>query len=147
MKHYRWTNGLFRFLSLFAIIVLIACGQAEKEAIPTPTPMGKKVYKNLVVGFAQVGAESEWRTGNTASIKEAAENLGVELKFVDGQQAQENQIKAIRTFIAQQVDVIGVSPVLETGWESVFLEAKEAGIPIILVDRGPMLLRIFMPPI
>ena len=88
-----------------------------------------------MVGFAQVGAESEWRTGNSASIQDAAESLGVELKFADGQQAQENQIKAIRTFIAQQVDVIGVSPVVETGWESVFQEANDAGIPIILVDR------------
>jgi simple sugar transport system substrate-binding protein len=96
---------------------------------------GEKTYRDLVVGYSQIGAESEWRTGNTASIKEAAENLGVELIFSDAQQKQENQIKAIRTFIAQQVDVIGVSPVVETGWESVFQEAKEAGIPIILVDR------------
>jgi ABC-type sugar transport system substrate-binding protein len=95
----------------------------------------KKTYRNLVVGFSQIGAESEWRTGNTESIKEAAEDLGVELIFSDAQQKQENQIKAIRTFIAQQVDVIGVSPIVETGWESVFQEAKDAGIPIILVDR------------
>jgi len=61
--------------------------------------------------------------------------LGVELKFSDGQQKQENQIKAIRSFIAQKVDVIGVPPVVETGWETVFTEAKDAGIPIILVDR------------
>ncbi len=123
---------------LFAILILslVGCSQGQFAQVPaTQTPMGHKTYKNLVVGFAQVGAESEWRTGNTESIREAAESLGVELKFVDGQQEQENQIKAIRTFIAQQVDVIGVSPVVETGWESVFQEAKEAGIPIILVDR------------
>jgi simple sugar transport system substrate-binding protein len=84
---------------------------------------------------SQLGAESEWRTGNTASIKNAAEELGVGLIFLDAQQKQENQIKAIRTFIAQQVDVIGVSPIVETGWDSVFQEAKEASIPIILVDR------------
>jgi simple sugar transport system substrate-binding protein len=96
---------------------------------------GIKTYSELVVGFSQIGAESEWRTGNTDSIKEAAADLGVELLFSDAQQKQENQIKAIRTFIAQQVDVIGVSPIVETGWESVFQEAKDAGIPIILVDR------------
>jgi len=96
---------------------------------------GVKTYSELVVGYSQIGAESEWRTGNTASIKEAAADLGVELLFSDAQQKQENQIKAIRTFIAQQVDVIGVSPIVETGWESVFQEAREAGIPIILVDR------------
>jgi ABC-type sugar transport system substrate-binding protein/ABC-type uncharacterized transport system ATPase subunit len=71
----------------------------------------------------------------TPSIKDEAERLGVELKFSDAQQKQENQIKAIRSFIAQQVDVIGVSPVVETGWETVFQEAKDAGIPLILVDR------------
>jgi galactofuranose transport system substrate-binding protein len=94
-----------------------------------------KTYSDLVVGYAQVGSESEWRSANTQSIKETARDLNVELRFMDGQQKQENQINAIRTFIAQRVDVIGVSPVIETGWDEVFKEAKEAGIPIILVDR------------
>jgi galactofuranose transport system substrate-binding protein len=129
-----------RAITWLMILVLFGCGQVQLPAIgqaPTPTSPGpvKKTYKDLVVGFAQVGAESEWRTGNTESIKTAAESLGVELKYVDGQQSQAKEIAAIRTFIAQQVDVIGVSPVVETGWESVFQEAKEAGIPIILVDR------------
>jgi simple sugar transport system substrate-binding protein len=122
------------------ILALGACGVANSAgpstgADQTETVDEKKTYKDLVVGYSQIGAESEWRTGNTASIKEAAEKLGVELMFSDAQQKQENQIKAIRTFIAQQVDIIGVSPVVETGWESVFQEAKDAGIPIILVDR------------
>lgn len=122
------------------ILALAACGQNRNFTLPgsataTVENVGGKKYKDLVVGFAQVGAESEWRTGNSQSIKDAAESLGVELLFADGQQEQENQIKAIRTFIAQQVDVIGVSPVIETGWDSVFQEAKDAGIPIILVDR------------
>lgn len=125
-------------LSVMAAIV--ACGTLSPFE-PTPSPFqdqqntGKKTYKNLVVGYAQIGAESEWRTGNTVSIKSEAERLGVELQFSDAQQKQENQIKAIRTFIAQQVDVIGVSPVVETGWDSVLEEAKDAGIPVILVDR------------
>jgi ABC-type sugar transport system substrate-binding protein len=94
-----------------------------------------KTYQDLIVGYAQLGAESEWRSANTASVKEAAEALGVELRFSDAQQKQENQIKAIRSLIAQRVDVIGVPPLVETGWEDVFKEAKAAGIPIILVDR------------
>lgn len=88
-----------------------------------------------MIGFAQIGAESEWRTGNTASIKETAAQLEVELKFSDAQQKQDNQIMALRSFIAQKVDVIGISPVVETGWEPIFQEAQAAGIPIILVDR------------
>lgn len=89
----------------------------------------------IVVGYAQLGAESEWRTACTNSIKEEAEKRGIELKFSDAQQKQENQIKAIRSFIAQGVDVIGVSPVVESGWETVFKEVKDAGIPLVLVDR------------
>jgi galactofuranose transport system substrate-binding protein len=111
------------------LTALPALGQAP----PVTTP--KKSYQDLVVGYAQIGAESEWRIANTASMRETADELGVELKFADGQQKQENQIKALRTFIAMKLDVIGISPVVETGWEGVFREVKDAGIPLILVDR------------
>ena len=92
--------------------------------------------KPLVIGFSQVGAESEWRTANTNSIKEAAKKDGVTLKFADAQQKQENQVKAIRSFIAQHVDVIAFSPVVESGWDTVLREAKAAKIPVILTDRA-----------
>jgi ABC-type sugar transport system substrate-binding protein len=92
--------------------------------------------KKITLGFAQIGAESEWRTANTKSIKEAAEAAGINLKFSDAQQKQENQIKAIRAYIAQKVDVIAFSPVVETGWEPVLKEAKAAKIPVILTDRA-----------
>jgi galactofuranose transport system substrate-binding protein len=91
---------------------------------------------SIVLGFSQVGAESEWRTANTQSIKEAATQEGITLKFSDAQQKQENQIKAIRSFIAQRVNVIAFSPVVETGWEPVLREAKAARIPVILTDRA-----------
>ena len=90
----------------------------------------------LVLGFSQVGAESEWRTANTSSIKDAAKKDGVTLKFADAQQRQENQVKAIRSFIAQRVNVIAFSPVVESGWETVLREAKAAKIPVILTDRA-----------
>ena len=92
--------------------------------------------KPLVMGFSQVGAESEWRTANTASVRDAAKKAGVSLKFADAQQRQENQVKAIRNFIAQKVDVIAFSPVVESGWETVLREAKAAKIPVILTDRA-----------
>ncbi len=90
----------------------------------------------LSMGFSQVGAESEWRSANSASIKDAAKKDGVNLKFADAQQKQENQVKAIRSFIAQKVDVIAFSPVVESGWETVLREAKAANIPVILTDRA-----------
>ena len=90
----------------------------------------------LTLGFAQVGAESEWRTANTQSIKDAAKAAGITLKFSDAQQKQENQIKAIRSFIAQKVDVIAFAPVVTTGWDTVLAEAKKAKIPVILTDRS-----------
>ncbi len=90
----------------------------------------------IVLGFSQIGAESEWRTANSNSIKAAAAEAGIQLKFSDAQQKQENQIKALRSFIAQRVDVIAFSPVVETGWETVLREAKKANIPVVLTDRA-----------
>jgi len=92
--------------------------------------------KPLVVGFSQIGAESSWRTAETNSIRNEAKKRGIELKFSDAQQKQENQIKATNAFIAQKVDAIILAPVVETGWEPVLTQAKAAGIPVILVDRG-----------
>ena len=99
-------------------------------------PTSAWAQKPIVLGFSQVGAESEWRTANTESIKSAAKEAGIELKFSDAQQKQENQIKAIRSFIAQRVDVIAFSPVVESGWEPVLREAKAAKIPVVLTDRA-----------
>src|SRR6185295_10880662 len=92
--------------------------------------------KGTPIGFSQIGAESAWRTAETESIRKEAEKRGVDLKFSDAQQKQENQIKALRAFIAQRVDAIILAPVVETGWEPVLKEAKRANIPVILVDRG-----------
>ncbi|MBC2932490.1 ABC transporter substrate-binding protein [Nocardioides sp. zg-1228] len=90
----------------------------------------------ITMGFAQVGAESGWRTANTKSIQESAEAEGVDLKFTDAQGKQENQIQAIRSYIQQKVDVIAFSPVVETGFDAVLQEAKAANIPVILTDRA-----------
>lgn len=127
-----------------ALLVAAACAAGAPPAVgsaptvgevSTPGVHAKKTYADLIVGFAQLGAESEWRTANTKSIRDTADRLGVELRFSDAQQKQDNQIRAIRSLIIQRVDVIGLSPIVETGWGPVFQEAKDAGIPIILVDR------------
>ncbi len=109
-----------------------AIGMAAAGPQTSPAAGGKK----LRVGFAQIGAESDWRKANTESIKAEAAKRGVELIFSDAQQKQENQIKALRTFVAKGVDVIAFSPVVETGWEPVLKEIKAAGIPVILTDRA-----------
>jgi galactofuranose transport system substrate-binding protein len=113
---------------LMCAAALAACGSDDSGS-------GKDDGK-IVMGFAQVGAESGWRTANTDSIKASAESAGVELKFSDAQQKQENQIQAIRSYIQQKVDVIAFSPVVETGWDAVLQEAKAANIPVILTDRA-----------
>ena len=92
--------------------------------------------KQLTVGFSQIGAENPWRTAETGSIKSEAEKRKVNLKFSDAQGKQENQIQAIKAFIAQKVDAIILAPVVETGWEPVLKQAKQAKIPVVLVDRG-----------
>lgn len=111
---------------------------ATLAAVPAALawPQLARAQGKIVLGFSQIGAESEWRTANTESIKSAAKEHGIELKFSDAQQKQENQIKAIRSFIAQKVDVIAFSPVVESGWGTVLREAKAAKIPVILTDRA-----------
>ncbi|MDF2392976.1 substrate-binding domain-containing protein [Aeromonas sp. 2HA2] len=91
---------------------------------------------DMTVGFSQIGSESGWRAAETSVAKTEAEKRGITLKIADAQQKQENQIKAIRSFIAQGVDAIFIAPVVQTGWEPVLQEAKEADIPVFLLDRN-----------
>src|SRR3546814_818836 len=90
----------------------------------------------MTVGFSQIGSESGWRAAETTVTKREAEKRHINLKFSDAQQKQENQIRAIRSFIAQGVDAILVAPVVETGWDAVLQEAKDAKIPVVLLDRN-----------
>jgi ABC-type sugar transport system substrate-binding protein len=125
--------------------MLASCGQAPATTAPagaTSQPAaaantGTKTYKDMVLCYPQLGAESDWRTANTASIKETAASLGIkQLVFSDAQQKQENQISAVRACIQQGVDVIALPPVVEDGWDAVLTEAKNANIPVIVVDRS-----------
>jgi ABC-type sugar transport system substrate-binding protein len=117
------TRRLASLALTFGLLLVASCGKQPQD-------------DRIVLGFSQIGAESEWRTANTESIKSAAATSNIDLRFADAQQKQENQIKALRSFIAQKVDVIAFSPVVETGWDTVLMEAKTAGIPVILTDRA-----------
>ncbi len=122
---------------LLAVVLCLAtvffCGCSGEDPHPLP---GSSEDNLIVVGFSQVGAESEWRVANTENIKSVlSEENGYMLIFDDARQEQENQIRAIRMFIQQDVDYIVFSPKVETGWNSILLEAKEAGIPVIAIDR------------
>jgi galactofuranose transport system substrate-binding protein len=117
-------------LAAAAAALFVACSGGD------PKPAAGDGSKPIVLGFSQIGAESEWRTANTTSVQSAAQEAGITLRFSDAQQKQENQIKALRSFIAQRVDVIAFSPVVETGWETVLREAQAAKIPVILTDRA-----------
>jgi ABC-type sugar transport system substrate-binding protein len=154
MKHFKFVIVMIVALS----ILLSACGTAAPAPVaeapaaapaateapaaapaateaPAAAPVAK-TYADLTVCYPQLGAESDWRTANTASFKTTAEELGVKLIFSDAQQKQENQISAMRTCIQQGVDVIALPPVVEDGWDAVLTEAKDAGIPVIIVDRS-----------
>jgi galactofuranose transport system substrate-binding protein len=97
--------------------------------------LGFAAAAELTVGFSQIGSESGWRAAETSVSKAEAKKRNVNLKIADAQQKQENQIRAIRSFVAQGVDAIFLAPVVATGWDSVLKEAKEAKIPVILLDR------------
>ena len=108
-----------------ACLSLAACGRGGDDA------GGDK----RGIGFSQIGSESGWRSAETRVAREEAQRRGLDLRVSDAQQRQENQIRAIRTFIAQGVDAILLAPVVETGWDAVLAEAKRANIPVVLLDR------------
>jgi simple sugar transport system substrate-binding protein len=128
MSHRRLRPILF-ILAFFTVSACIACRNREK---PEEGGAFSGEAGGMILGFSQIGAESVWRNCNTRSVREAA---GIQLLFSNAEQKQENQIKAIRSFIAYQVDVIVFVPIVSTGWENVLQEAKEAGIPVLVTDR------------
>ncbi len=131
-----------RFFSIFVVVLLVSIGGGwmffgcvpDKEIPSDDAVQDEEDY--IVIGLSQIGSESDWRNANTGSFKSVftAEN-GYYLLFEDAQQKQENQLKAVRDFILQEVDYIILDPIVETGWDTVLMEAKDAKIPVILVDR------------
>jgi len=136
---------------ILASVVISACGSPAAPAGNSSAPAtqaasvssGKAscapncTYADMVLCFPQLGAESDWRTADTASFKETSTTLGIkQLVFSDAQQKQENQISAMRACIQQGVNVIALPPVVEDGWDAVLQEAKDANIPVIIVDRS-----------
>ena len=138
------------FIVLVVLSLVAACAPAATPAPAQPAataapakPFGAAAcapncqYKDMVMCFPQLGAESDWRTADTASFKDIAQKQGFkQLVFSDAQQKQENQISAVRACIQQKVSVIALPPMVEDGFEPVLTEAKNAGIPVIVVDRS-----------
>ena len=127
------------FKKLFALVLagaallslsVLAVGASSK------TSSSSAATGKITLGFSQVGSESGWRAANTKSIQSSAKAAGINLKFSDAQQKQQNQIQAIRSYIQQRVNVIAFSPVVASGWDAVLNEAKRAKIPVVLTDRA-----------
>lgn len=128
MKSFFFTN--IQYIGVIMKLVKAVLAVSLGAAIAASS-MSAVQAKQITIGFSQIGAESEWRTANTNDVKAAAKAHNINLKFSDAQQKQENQIKAIRTFIAQKVDLIGFVPIVATGWDNILREAKRAKIPVM----------------
>lgn len=123
-RNCRRLRGMVLFPTLLLLVLLSGCRKEEKSEEP-----------KLLLGFSQLGSESSFRIGNTKDIEDKAQQYGIDLMMENANQKQENQIAAIRSFIAYRVDVIAFSPIVEDGWDNVLHEAQDAGIPVVLVDR------------
>lgn len=135
-----------KYLMIFIVVLAVSIGVGwvffgctfEEEIPHGPESRGEEDY--IVIGLSQIGSESDWRNANTESFKSVfTAGNGYYLLYEDAQQKQENQLKAVRDFILQEVDYIILDPIVETGWDTVLMEAKDAGIPVILVDRQVVL--------
>ncbi len=130
MIHYN--KHIKKQFSIIIFIIITCClvgCRAQKSELSNIEDDG------IIVGFSQIGAESAWRTCNTRSVQDAAAEQGVQLVYANAEQKQENQIKALRSFIAYQVDVIAFVPIVTDGWDNVLQEARDAGIPVLVTDR------------
>lgn len=125
--NFRCFNSFYFLLIILILSFSVGCDKSNN--------ISEDNSSQIILGFSQIGAESSWRTANTESIFKAAERNDIQLLFDDAQQKQSNQLKAIRSFIVYQVDVIAFVPIVEDGWDNVLQEAKDAGIPVIIVDR------------
>ena len=133
-------------LAVMVVLSVVGCAPAAKPAAPATAAPAKAFgeakcgpnckFADMTMCFPQLGAESDWRTADTASFKDEAAKDGFKLVFSDAQQKQENQISAMRACIQQGVSVIALPPVVEDGFDTVLTEAKNAGIPVIIVDRS-----------
>ena len=121
-------RGLRRLLTCALAVLLAACSGG------TDSPSADS--RSIVLGISLVDTLPNWNAANTASIREAAREAGVDLRVEDARRSQEKQVAALRSFVAQHVDAIAFSPVVETGWEIVLREIRSAGIPVILMDRA-----------
>lgn len=149
MRTGRWTSYSLAAIILIVLTCIVSSCTSTNVAVPAPADTAGELLNTdefslvdplpsspIVLGFSQLGSESDWRLANTESIKEAAAEAGIELKFENAEQSQQKQFEAIRSFIQQQVDVIAIAPVIQSGWEPILKEAKAAGIPVIISDRS-----------
>ncbi len=123
-------NAVIFTTILFICFTATGCSDKKQKAAHV-----EEQHNNIILGFSQIGAESAWRTYNTKSMQDAAAKAGIQLLYANAEQKQENQIKAIRSFIVYQVDVIAFVPIVQDGWDNVLREAKNAHIPVIVCDR------------
>ncbi|MGF6355516.1 ABC-type sugar transport system substrate-binding protein [Paenibacillus sp. 4624] len=141
------------WLGLLLLLCLSGCTLVESESKPLPVPsnvdslpsledwMQSQEYnlpskEPIILGFSQLGTESAWRIANSTSIQDAAKESGITLIIKNAEQSQTKQFEAVRSFIKQKVDVIAIAPVVESGWDDILQEAKQVGIPVIIVDRS-----------
>lgn len=138
-----------KWIVCLVFVFLTGCfGAGARSAEPSfrPTEIPLKINnppqadlpaaKTILLGFSQLGSESTWRAANTNSIKEAAREAGISLIMKNAEQSQQKQVEAIRSFMKSNVDIIAIAPVVQTGWDDILEEVKQAGIPVIILDRS-----------
>ena len=97
----------------------------RQEAMRQERAAGWTPERKIRLGFVQIDESGGFRIANTQSLLEAAERAGIDIKMAVTDMTLEAQIEQIRTFIKEGVDVIGISPVVQSGWNEVLEEAKE----------------------
>ncbi|WP_369259022.1 substrate-binding domain-containing protein [Geodermatophilus amargosae] len=92
--------------------------------------------ETVTIGFSAPAADHGWMAGITEAARAEAEKYeDVELVVAEGTNDVSTQISQVETFINDGVDAIVLLPFDGAAMTPVALQAMEAGIPVINVDR------------
>ncbi len=124
-----------KFLTLTLTMLLVAVGAfvgCRKEGSRATGGGGKKV-----VGFSQMEMDGPWRIAETNSMTaEAASHADkYDIRVTNAQGDTAKQVSNVEDLVAQRVSAIFLAPREKDGLAPALQTAKEAGIPVILVDR------------
>jgi ribose transport system substrate-binding protein len=131
-------SNKLKVVSLIAVLLVAALAGCERKPANSGggnTANGGSGKKTI--GFAQSETDNPWRIAETKSMQDEAAKRADKFDFVltNAQGQTSKQVSDVEDLIARRVDAIFLVPREAEGLTAALQRAKEAKIPVILIDR------------